>query len=184
MKAVLLTVDIQSDYLARTGLAPDSDKFVASMESALSKIRDRGWNICHCRTRVSKDRSDWMPHWQRLGRALCVADTTGYEPPPSLSSNPEEKIFHKRYYSAFEDEELSLYLNQENIDTLIVAGVYTHACIRSTVTDAYAKGFRVFVPTDLVASYDPQHAGLTIDWLSGRAAECMTIDSILEELDN
>jgi alpha-ketoglutaric semialdehyde dehydrogenase len=184
MKAVLLTVDIQSDYLARTGLAPDSDKFVASMESALSKIRDRGWIICHCRTRVSKDGSDWMPHWQRLGRALCVADTTGYEPPLSLSSNPEEKIFHKRYYSAFEDEELSLYLNQENIDTLIVAGVYTHACIRSTVTDAYAKGFRVFIPTDLVASYDPKHAGLTIDWLSGRAAECMTIDSILEELDN
>lgn len=183
MKPALLTVDIQSDYLVRAGLAPEAGKFVASMEMALTKIRNRGWDICHCRTRVSKDGSDWMPHWRKQGRALCVAGTKGYEPPPSLSSWPDEKIFHKRYYSAFEDEGLSAYLNQAHINTLIVAGVHTHACVRSTVIDAYARGFRVYLPTDLVASYDSEHARLSIAWLDGRAAECMAIGAILADLD-
>jgi nicotinamidase-related amidase len=182
MKPAFLTVDVQSDFLASPGLTPDAGQMVERIERALEQVRSMGWPVIHCRTRVAPDTADWMPHWKKRGKALCVQGTPGYEPPESLRPVSGEPVIHKRFYSAFENPELFEFLSSSNIRTLVIAGLHTHACVRSTVTDAYAKGFEVCVATDLVASYDPHHAQITLNWLDGRAARCLPFHSLVDEL--
>jgi len=45
--------------------------------------------------------------------------------------------------------------------TLVVSGVNTHACVRTTVIDAYQRDFDVVVASDCIASYDDQHHEVT-----------------------
>ena len=42
------------------------------------------------------------------------------------------------------------------IDTVVVMGVVTNICIRSTVHDAFFHGYRVVVPQDCVAATGPR----------------------------
>ena len=178
----MLLVDVQRDYLARPGLTPDAQTLVAALGSLLDRARGRGWPVFHVQTRVSADRSDWMPHWRAAGRADCVEGTPGADPPQGLDPLEGEAVVHKRFFSAFENPALLPALRAATIDTLVVAGVHTHACVRSAVLDAYANGFEVLVPTDAVGSYDPAHAELSLRWLHGRAATCLSVAELERRL--
>jgi len=183
MTTALLVVDVQKDYLLRDGLSPDREAFQSALGDLLASVRERGWPVIHVRTRVSQDGSDAMPHWHET-QVSCIEGTVGAEPPAALEALPSEAVFFKRYYSAFEDPSLLTALRAANIDTVIVAGLYTHACVRSAVLDAYAHGFNVFVPNDAVASYDEAHAKMTLQWLHGRAANCLPAAEILSALSD
>ncbi len=179
----LLFVDVQLDYLQHPKLTPGADALEATLVGLLRAARGAGWPVFHVQTRVSADLNDAMPHWRDAAHALCVVGSPGARPPPALAPLPGEAVIHKRFYSAFEDGSLSPALRAAGVDTLIVAGVHTHACVRAAVTDAYAEGFTVLVPREGVASYDPDHAAVTLDWLDGRAARCLPIAELLPLLD-
>jgi ureidoacrylate peracid hydrolase len=58
----------------------------------------------------------------------------------------------KRRYSAFFNTDLDLTLRDLKLDTLVVFGVVTNICVRSTVHDAFFLGYQVIVPEDCVAA--------------------------------
>jgi acyl-CoA reductase-like NAD-dependent aldehyde dehydrogenase len=111
-----------------------------------------------------------MPHWKEQGVWSCVEGTAGSRPPVELEPLPTEKIFRKQFYSAFEGEELSLYLKGLAVDHLTIAGLYLHSCVRSTVLDAYARGYTVWIASEATASIDPLHGKVTRNFLAKRAA--------------
>ena len=123
-----------------------------------------------------------MPHWQRARTIWCRAGTPGALAPEALTPVGDEPVLAKRYYSPFDNPDLAMRLRDGGVTRLVVAGLYTHACVRSAVLDGYAQGFEVLLPTDAVASYDPAHAAMTIAWLDGRAAQCLPGDRILAML--
>lgn len=179
MKPALVLVDVQRDFLERADLAPTADELVAALAGLLAEARSRGWPVFHVHTRVRPDANDAMPHWRAPGRLLCVEGGDGALPPAELTPGPGEAVVVKRFYSGFEDGGLADGLRAAGADTVVVGGVHTHACVRATITDAYAAGFQVFLPTDGVASYDADHAARTLDWLGGRAARCLPIADVL-----
>jgi acyl-CoA reductase-like NAD-dependent aldehyde dehydrogenase/nicotinamidase-related amidase len=181
-KPALLLVDVQWDYLRRANLSPEFAVLESSLVTLLASAREHGWPVFHVQTQVSGDGSDAMPHWKSAGYVACVKGTTGAQPPHSLAPRVGEAVFYKRYYSGFEDPRLLSCLREVGAETLIVAGLYTHACVRSTVLDAYAHGFTVFVPTNCVGSYDQDHSEATLDWLDGRAAKCLPLADIVVSL--
>ena len=62
----------------------------------------------------------------------------------------------KRRYSAFYDTNLEDTLARLQPDRVIVCGVCTDICVMHTVADARNRDYPVDVPTDCVASFDPQ----------------------------
>ncbi|SIR93922.1 maleamate amidohydrolase [Haladaptatus litoreus] len=62
----------------------------------------------------------------------------------------DDHILDKRHASAFHDTELGSMLTAMGIDTLVVTGCSTSGCIRSSVDDAAAQGFRTIVPKECV----------------------------------
>ena len=66
-----------------------------------------------------------------------------------------ETIIVKKRYSAFFgtglDEDI---LAELKPDTILLAGINTHACIRTTAIDAYQRDWPVVLALDCIDSYD------------------------------
>jgi len=167
----LLLVDVQEDFLARSGLTPDRETLVAALAALLAHARTSGWNVVHVHSRVDQDLANAMPHRREPGNAEVVAGTQGAEPPDELAPLAEEALLFKRFFSAFDAGGLDELLRSVGTRRLIVAGTHSHACIRDTVDDAYRRGFEVVIPADATASYDPAHAAIAFAWMDGRAVE-------------
>lgn len=182
MRAALLLVDLQQDYLNRAGLQPEAGQLVANVARLLQLCRDAAVPVLHAQTRVHADGSDRMPHWQRDRRWACVAGTPGALPPHQLAPLPGEPVFTKLFFNPFDNPELGAALAAREVDTLIIAGLYTHACVRAAVLDAYRLGYQVWLARDAVASTEPEHARLTLDYLEGRAAHCISSQEIAVRL--
>jgi nicotinamidase-related amidase len=70
----------------------------------------------------------------------------------------EDHILDKRHASSFHETELDSMLTSMGCDTLVVTGCSTSACVRSTVDDASAHGYRPIVPETCVGDRsDEQH---------------------------
>jgi ureidoacrylate peracid hydrolase len=86
----------------------------------------------------------------------CLIDTWGARLVDALHRAPEDIIVPKRRYSAFFGTDLDLHLRERQVATVLVAGVVTNICVRSTVHDAFFLGYEVVVPVECVAATSPQ----------------------------
>ena len=63
-----------------------------------------------------------------------------------------EPIIYKNDASAFCEESLSPVLDKAGIEWLVIAGVWTEACVAATVRDGIAQGYRVLLVKDACGS--------------------------------
>lgn len=96
--------------------------------------------VLHARSLIRRDGSNRMPHWRRADHWACVEGTL---PPADLAPLAGERVFDKPFYSAFGHPGLADHLRKQAIDTLVIAGIYTHRCILASVLDAYQAGFEI-----------------------------------------
>jgi len=182
VKPILLLVDLQRDYLRSPGLEPAAGLVTAQASRLLRSFRDLALPVVHVWTTVDRGRDQRMPHWRRMGKWQCEEGTDGHRPPAELQPLPGEAVVHKRFFGAFGTGELERVLNTLEADTLLLAGVHLHACVRASALDAYERGYRVWIADDAVASDDPLHAAITRRYLQERAAEFNSVDHWLREL--
>ena len=181
-RTALLIVDMQVDFLTRPALLPPQSVLIAQSTLLATGCRGLGVPVLHSQTRVDREGMARMPHWKERDIMACVEGSPGALPPVSLQPLENEPVFTKRFYSAFESSELERHLEKLQVERLLVAGVYLHACIRSSVLDAYARGFQVCIIDDAVGSTEPVHAELTRDYLRQRAIEFTSCDEALRRL--
>lgn len=180
MTPLLLLVDMQHDYLRSAGLEPAAGQIVERTAALLEGCRALGIPVVHVWTTVSHDDDRRMPHWKRLDRWMCVEGTEGHATPVQLGPCASEQVVHKTFFSGFSSGTLGPILAARGVDTLLVAGIHLHACVRETVLDGCEHGFEVWVAQDAVGSDDPLHASITRRYLQSRAAQFATVASLLE----
>jgi acyl-CoA reductase-like NAD-dependent aldehyde dehydrogenase/nicotinamidase-related amidase len=181
-RAALLLLDLQGDFLDRPGLLPPRPALTERAAALLAGCRELGIPVVHVHTRVRADGDDRMPHWREQGLWACVEATEGILPPGELQPSANEAVFFKRFYGGFEASGLGPHLDAHGVETLLLAGLYLHACVRATALDAYARGHDVWIVEDAVGSTEPVHAEITRDYLARRAATFATVEEVLEKL--
>jgi acyl-CoA reductase-like NAD-dependent aldehyde dehydrogenase/nicotinamidase-related amidase len=179
MRFALLLIDLQNDYLARPGLVPAADQLIATSQRLLAGCRHLGVPVFRVETRVRADDSNRMPHWRRMQRRDCLEGSAGAQAPAELALAAGEESFAKPFFNAFDVAEFEAALGAQAIDTLVVAGLYTHACVRDTVLAAYSRGYRVWIAADAISSPEPEHARLSLEFLAARAATLLPSDELL-----
>lgn len=184
MKSALLLIDVQRDFLQRKGLVPKPEILIEQLEKLVSACRELQLPIIHIHTQVRSDGSDRMPHWKRNNSWFCIEGSSGVMPPESLQPEKNEHRITKQFFSGFGSPLLDTTLQQHGIDTIIVAGLYLHGCIRSTVLDAYERNYKVLVVEEAVGSTEPEHAEITRSYLNGRVAQFIELESLLLLLDS
>lgn len=182
MNPLLLLVDLQADYLVAPGIEPPVATLIHQAGLLLRHCRSHGVPVAHVWTTVTRTPDNRMPHWAAAGRWLCEDGTAGHQPPASLQALPDEPVFHKTGFSAFTSPGLEQLLDANAVDTVIVAGLHLHACVREAVLGAYDRNRTVWVAEDATGSDDPVLAVATRHHLARRAATFLPASQIISHL--
>ncbi|MEZ5803967.1 MAG: isochorismatase family cysteine hydrolase [Rhizobiaceae bacterium] len=152
----VVVVDMVNDFCKPGGLMvlPGYERLVPPQLQVIEAAREHSvpviWVHDAHRANVRQDR-EWLkrtPH--------CVENTWGVEIIEDLGAKPEEIHVIKRRYSAFFQTDLDLTLKDMGVRQLVVFGVVTNICVRSTVHDAFFNGYEVVVPQDCCAATGPR----------------------------
>ena len=102
---------------------------------------------------------------------------------PKLKPLPEEPVIHKKYASNFFGTHLAQTLNFLGVDTLIVMGATSCACVRHTVMDSTGYGFKTIVPEGTVGDRVPG----VIEWnlfdMEAKFADVVPVDEVVRYLE-
>ncbi len=85
----------------------------------------------------------------------CIEGTAECEVVPELADLPGVRI-PKRRYSGFFETDLADRLQTRSPAKIIVLGVCTDICVMHTTADARDRDYKVEVPADCVATFDPE----------------------------
>ena len=76
---------------------------------------------------------------------------------------PRACVRRGRRYSAFFATDLALFLHEQRVIAVVIAGVKTNVCVRATAQDAFANGFNVIVPREATNSNRPHLAAASLE---------------------
>jgi nicotinamidase-related amidase len=182
-KYLLLIIDLLNDYFRRQApLAAQRDQLVASVNRLATAFRQAGRPIVWVRQEFAPDLSDAFLRARRENHRVTIAGTDGCELLPELQRHASDRVLVKKRYSAFFGTELVEILNPLRPVTLVLAGINTHACVRTTAIDAYQRDYEVLVASDCVASYDAEHHEVTKRYLDAGIARFVPSAEIAEML--
>jgi nicotinamidase/pyrazinamidase len=147
-KRALIVVDVQNDFCPGGTLAvPHGDEVVEPLNQVIGEFLERGEPVYKSR--------DWHPpttkHFADYGGVWpvhCVQNTKGAEFHPALRDDPRITVISKGLgdtdcYSAFDETDLLDQLHQQNVEEVVVGGLATDYCVKSTVLDALKHEFKV-----------------------------------------
>ena len=204
-KTGVIVVDIQGDFtkLKNGSLAVDGtdETYINAVEEKTKKLREVGIPIFatqdwHPPNHVSfftnheakkafdiirlrgKDQVLWPPH--------CVQNTSGAEIllDQKLFKAIVKKGMDPYYdsYSGFQDDggkktEMDKILKKDKIDKLVIYGIAMDYCVRATVLDAVAAGYKVILIKNLCRGVAPDNSQKAIDEMKAKEIE------VLDDLD-
>ena len=90
-----------------------------------------------------KSAADFSPNFRRWDRRACAFDER-------LAPLPEDYVLLKEHASAFAGTPLIGHLVTRSVDTLLITGCSTSACVRATATDAKSLGLRPIIVREAV----------------------------------
>lgn len=149
--SALLLLDLQKDFLYADGRLPiptaKADKLILVANHLIRHFQQRSNPVVLIGNEFSK--TDWIGNWFRNKATVKSSDGTQLDPRLERESCP---YFPKSKGDAFSNPDLDAYLRQQQTGSLCIGGVYTEGCIRATAVGAIARGYRVYLVTNAVAS--------------------------------
>lgn len=165
----ILVIDMQNGFchdrgaLARAGAGMSRQRAIIPRVKQLVELGRRSglpvlWSKQeHYPEDVARKRHRIPSHLEKRNIFPCLKGTWDAEIVEELQSviRPEDKIFVKHRSSCFFDTTLQTKLRMLGIESLIIAGVATNYCVESTIRDAYARDYDLYVVEDCVGGSFP-----------------------------
>jgi nicotinamidase-related amidase len=124
-----------------------------------------------------------MPVWRKSMLRLLTLGSELVDLDPHLNRSPEDLVIVKKYASGFFGTYLASTLTMRAVDTVIVTGCTTSGCVRATVMDALAHGFRPIIPIEAVGdrAQEPHEANL-FD-IGSKYGDVVSTQEVIDYLD-
>ncbi|HZV50616.1 MAG TPA: isochorismatase family cysteine hydrolase [Candidatus Dormibacteraeota bacterium] len=150
-RLALLLIDVNRSFFDPAGAHhyPGVERVVAPLHALLAAARRGRRLVVHAREAHRPGLADFEEG--KLPRHSVVGERDS-EPYPGFEEGAGEVVIAKRRFSAFFATDLALLLHEQAVERVVVAGVKTNVCVRATVTDAFAHGFRPLVVREAVSS--------------------------------
>jgi maleamate amidohydrolase len=165
-RPAIVVVDFQIGFTApeRSPLAGNLDAEVAATNKLIVAARKKNVPVIFTVVGYDPHRQDDAGLWPEKAPSLRLL-TLGSELvdlDPRLNRAPEDLVIVKKYASGFFGTYLASTLTMKAVDTVVVAGCTTSGCVRATVMDALAHGFRPIIPVEAVGdrAQEPHEANL------------------------
>jgi ureidoacrylate peracid hydrolase len=151
-RTAILVIDMLNEFCKPGGrmVLPGYERLIGPQRRVIDAARAAGapifWVIQSHDPRLRRDR-------ELLKRGEhCLLGTWGVEIVEELEPREQDFRLYKHRYSAFFQTPLDLLLKDMQCDQLVVFGIVTNICVRSTVHDAFFNGYEVVVPEDCCAA--------------------------------
>jgi maleamate amidohydrolase len=122
-----------------------------------------------------KSAADYSANFRPWDERACQFDER-------VAPQPQDLVLEKENASAFFGTHLAGYLIQHRVDTLIITGCSTSACIRATATDAKSYRFRPIVVRECVGDRVAACHVFTLHDIQARFADVVSLEETLAYL--
>ncbi|ABR50654.1 isochorismatase hydrolase [Alkaliphilus metalliredigens QYMF] len=182
-KHAILVIDMLNDFVGEKAplRCPGGETIIPDLQKIFEWVRGREGDdihLVHIQEAHRKNDADF-----RVRPLHAVKGTWGSDFIPELYPQEDEYIVQKRRHSGFAHTDLDLYLKEEGIDTVVLTGVWTNVCVRSTATDALANAYKVITLSDGTASKTEEMHEYGLNDLS-IFTKVMTVDQYIQAWEN
>jgi nicotinamidase/pyrazinamidase len=182
LRAALLTLDMQRDFLDGHGklpvAAPQVNSLISTVNRLLEEAPKHGWVSVLVRNEYSPwDVSNIFRNFASLRGSV------GAEFDPRLMRKAAAAEFSKTEGDAFSNPKLAPFLRSQGVRTVVITGVFADACVTRTAVGAMNQGFRPVVVSDGVASGSTSSRDRALAALRDRGVAVESSTSLLEQVE-
>ncbi|MBB3932556.1 nicotinamidase-related amidase [Kaistia hirudinis] len=181
-KTALILVDVINSFFleGQPNFYPAALDVLGPLHDLLAAARAGGHVVVHAVEQHYPEFDDYefkkLPRHHMEG-ALDAAFFGEFRP-----EGPREIVTRKRRFSAFFATDLALFLHEQRMERVIIAGVKTNVCIRASAQDAFAHGFDVVVPREATNSNRPHLAEASLEDIDRYIGRVVPLADALEML--
>jgi nicotinamidase-related amidase len=122
-----------------------------------------------------KSAADFSPKFRKWDRRACEIDER-------VKPLAGESVIYKEHASAFAGTPLIGHLVRDRIDTLLITGCSTSACVRATATDAKANHLKPIIIREAVQDRSEIAHEFTLCDIQARFADVVSLEQVLKYL--
>lgn len=141
-KTALLAIDFQNEYFSGRMPIPDGEKALANAKRLIKRADADGMKVYH------------IKHVAPSGSPVFAEDSATVAFHRDIQPAANHAVVPKSSVSVFASTDLGPQLKKAGIDTLVITGLMTHACVAGAARDAVPLGFSVIVAADACATRD------------------------------
>ncbi len=180
-RPALVVIDMAYGWTdpAYAGGSARLDEAIAAIHALLPVARARGVPIYY--TTSASDRpqfksaSDYSPRFRPWDRRACEIDER-------VCPQSTELVLPKEHASAFAGAPLVGHLLGQRVDTLLITGCSTSACVRATATDAKSYQLRPIIVREAVQDRSEIAHEWTLFEVQARFADVVSLEAALAYL--
>ncbi|MPM46272.1 Peroxyureidoacrylate/ureidoacrylate amidohydrolase RutB [bioreactor metagenome] len=148
----LIVIDFQNEYFNGRMPLPDADKALNNARTLIAWADENKLPVLH------------VQHIAPAGSAVFATDGTTVQFHSLMQPRAQDLVVQKDNVSVFVGTDVDAQLRSRNVDTLVIAGLMTHACVAGAARDAAPRGYHVVVASDASATRDITRAnGESVD---------------------
>src|SRR5208337_4223294 len=182
----LLIIDMQNDFVREGALlrVAQAEKVIPKIQDVLKEFRAKNLPVFHILRVHRSDGSDVEITRQELfsKHPFAVQATPGAQEIDELKPLPGEYVIEKARMSAFIGTELDLMLRTLGITVLVITGVQTPNCIRTTVFDAIAYNHPVILVDDATGAQSEEIHRANVRDMANIGARVMDAQALIGTL--
>lgn len=183
-RPALLVIDMAygwTDPAYATGSAR-LDETVAAIQRLLPACRAKGVPVIYT-TSPYRPHAEEPMHAQPGTKDFRRWDERACQLDERLALQPEDLVLYKENASAFFGTHLAPYLIEKGVDTLLITGCSTSACVRAAATDARAYRFRAIIPRQAVQDRAPAAHEWNLFDIDAKFGDVVDMQEVLDYLE-
>lgn len=138
----LLVIDFQNEYFGGRMPIPNGERALVNASRLIERADAEGSKVYH------------IQHVTPAGSPVFAEDSETSAFHRGSQPAAHHAILRKSSVSVFPTTDIDQRLKQSGVDTLIITGLMTHACVAGAARDAVPLGYNVIVAEDACATRD------------------------------
>ena len=165
------------------------DRIIPAMQSLLKAFRANGHVVVHVTTAYQNtNRQDpttdmGLWHCKIPVEAVDLSQPELWAIDSRIAPSDGEYVMLKKRASAFSGTPLAGYLRAAGVDTILVTGVTATACVRTTICDGLAEGFRTIAVREAIGDRVPGAVAWNLYDIDAKFADVESVDTCVDYLD-
>lgn len=177
----LVLCDLQRSFLQSNGEMPvardEVDPLIKAVNAIIDAAHHRVVPVIYIRDEYSP--FQFIGNLFRHGAALRYEAGSAFDPRVNSTAGV---CFSKQSADAFSNEAFESYLQTTGIGRLVIAGVFADSCVLETAKSARARGYKVTIISDAVASSSNSGRDNGVRQLKDAGAEVETSEEFIMSL--